>query len=131
MTLRPTAWRAAQFPNFAPDLPKAEQRPDLAAGLGVIVFEGPQGRGFYEGATTGRRPTASSAWSAVAAAYCCLPTTFAPRHVSLIWCASCSAKPAFLTSGSMRIGRASRKCCRDRPMVFLAVGDAHRKAEEK
>jgi CubicO group peptidase (beta-lactamase class C family) len=40
---------AHQFPNFAPDLPKAEQRPDLAAGLGVIVFEGPQGRGFYKG----------------------------------------------------------------------------------
>jgi hypothetical protein len=40
---------AHQFPNFAPDRPKAEQRPDLAAGLGVIVFEGPQGRGFYKG----------------------------------------------------------------------------------
>ena len=40
---------AHQFPNFAPELPKAEQRPDLAAGLGVIVFEGPQGRGFYKG----------------------------------------------------------------------------------
>jgi CubicO group peptidase (beta-lactamase class C family) len=40
---------AHQFPNLAPDLPKAEQRPDLAAGLGVIVFEGPQGRGFYKG----------------------------------------------------------------------------------
>jgi CubicO group peptidase (beta-lactamase class C family) len=40
---------AHQFPNFAPYLPKAEQRPDLAAGLGVIVFEGPQGRGFYKG----------------------------------------------------------------------------------
>jgi CubicO group peptidase (beta-lactamase class C family) len=40
---------AHQFPNFAPYLPEAEQRPDLAAGLGVIVFEGPQGRGFYKG----------------------------------------------------------------------------------
>src|ERR1700752_2290522 len=42
---------AHQFPNFAPYLPKAEQRPDLAAGVGVIVFDGAQGRGFYQ-----RRP---------------------------------------------------------------------------
>ena len=40
---------AHQFPNFAPYLPASEQRPDLAAGLGVIVFEGPQGRGFFKG----------------------------------------------------------------------------------
>lgn len=40
---------AHQFPTFAPYLPEREQRPDLAAGLGVIVFDGPQGRGFYKG----------------------------------------------------------------------------------
>jgi CubicO group peptidase (beta-lactamase class C family) len=40
---------AHQFPNFAPLLPEAERRRDLAAGLGVVVFEGPQGRGFYKG----------------------------------------------------------------------------------
>jgi len=45
---------AHQFPNFAPYLPKAEQRSDLAAGLGVIVFAGPQGRGFYKGGHDGR-----------------------------------------------------------------------------
>ena len=45
---------AHQFPNFGPLLPKAEQRPDLAAGLGVIVFEGPQGRGFYKGGHDGQ-----------------------------------------------------------------------------
>lgn len=45
---------AHQFPNFAPYLPKAEQRPDLAAGLGVIVFQGPQGRGFYKGGHDGQ-----------------------------------------------------------------------------
>ena len=31
-----------------------EQRPDLAAGLGVIVFDGPQGRGFYKGGHDGQ-----------------------------------------------------------------------------
>jgi hypothetical protein len=45
---------AHQFPNFAPYLPKAEQRSDLAAGLGVIVFAGPQGRGFYKGGHDGQ-----------------------------------------------------------------------------
>jgi CubicO group peptidase (beta-lactamase class C family) len=45
---------AHQFPNFAPELPKAEQRPDLAAGLGVIVFDGPQGRGFFKGGHDGQ-----------------------------------------------------------------------------
>jgi CubicO group peptidase (beta-lactamase class C family) len=40
---------ATQFPNFAPELPAAQQRRDLHAGLGVVVFEGPQGRGFFKG----------------------------------------------------------------------------------
>jgi CubicO group peptidase (beta-lactamase class C family) len=45
---------AHQFPNFAPYLPAAQQRPDLAAGLGVIVFDGPQGRGFFKGGHDGQ-----------------------------------------------------------------------------
>ena len=40
---------AHQFPNFAPYLPEAQQRRDLAAGLGVIVFDGRQGHGFFKG----------------------------------------------------------------------------------
>jgi hypothetical protein len=40
---------ASQFPNFLPDLPPAKQRKDLYAGLGVVVFDGPQGHGFYKG----------------------------------------------------------------------------------
>jgi CubicO group peptidase (beta-lactamase class C family) len=40
---------AHQFPNLAPPLPVSRQRRDLAAGLGVIVFDGPQGHGFYKG----------------------------------------------------------------------------------
>lgn len=40
---------ATQFPNFAPELPVQRQRKDLFAGLGVIVFDGPQGRGFFKG----------------------------------------------------------------------------------
>lgn len=45
---------AHQFPTFAPDLPIKDQRKDLYAGLGVIVFDGPQGRGFYKGGHDGQ-----------------------------------------------------------------------------
>jgi hypothetical protein len=45
---------AHQFPSFLPDLPVAEQRKDLYAGLGVIVFDGPQGHGFYKGGHDGQ-----------------------------------------------------------------------------
>lgn len=45
---------AHQFPNLAPDLPVAERRKDLAAGLGVVVFDGPQGHGFFKGGHDGQ-----------------------------------------------------------------------------
>jgi CubicO group peptidase (beta-lactamase class C family) len=40
---------AHQFPFLQPDLPVSEQRRDLYAGLGVVVFDGPKGHGFYKG----------------------------------------------------------------------------------
>ena len=40
---------ATQFPNFAPELPPDRQRKDLHAGLGLILFDGPQGSGFFKG----------------------------------------------------------------------------------
>lgn len=46
-----TAW---QFPPFLPDLPMSQQRKDLNAGLGVVVFDGPQGHGFYKGGHDGQ-----------------------------------------------------------------------------
>jgi CubicO group peptidase (beta-lactamase class C family) len=45
---------AHQFPNLAPDLPAERQRKDLFAGLGLIVFDGPQGRGFFKGGHDGQ-----------------------------------------------------------------------------
>jgi CubicO group peptidase (beta-lactamase class C family) len=45
---------AHQFPDFGPELPAAERRKDLAAGLGVIVFDGPQGHGFLKGGHDGQ-----------------------------------------------------------------------------
>ena len=45
---------AHQFPNFGPELPASAQRKDLSAGLGVVVFDGPQGHGFYKGGHDGQ-----------------------------------------------------------------------------
>ncbi|HLQ13112.1 MAG TPA: serine hydrolase domain-containing protein [Steroidobacteraceae bacterium] len=45
---------AHQFPPFGPDLSVDKQRPDLFAGLGVVVFDGPQGHGFYKGGHDGQ-----------------------------------------------------------------------------
>jgi Beta-lactamase class C and other penicillin binding proteins len=49
--LRPSLHIATrtQFPNLQTALPPAEQRKDLNAGLGVILFNGPQGPGFFKG----------------------------------------------------------------------------------
>jgi CubicO group peptidase (beta-lactamase class C family) len=40
---------ATQFPTLQPELPPERRRKDLAAGLGLVVFKGPQGRGFFKG----------------------------------------------------------------------------------
>ena len=45
---------AGLFPLFQPDVPLSEQRKDLSAGLGVVVFDGPQGHGFYKGGHDGQ-----------------------------------------------------------------------------
>lgn len=49
--LRPTLpiTTASQFPTLQPELPPAQRRRGVAAGLGVITFTGPQGPGFYKG----------------------------------------------------------------------------------
>ena len=45
---------AGLFPLFQPDLPLDQQRKDLASGLGVTVFDGPQGHGFFKGGHDGQ-----------------------------------------------------------------------------
>jgi CubicO group peptidase (beta-lactamase class C family) len=40
---------ASQFPSLQAELPPAQQHKQLAAGLAVITFDGPQGRGFMKG----------------------------------------------------------------------------------
>jgi len=43
-----------QFPPVQQDLPADQQRKDLYAGLGVVVFDGPQGHGFFKGGHDGQ-----------------------------------------------------------------------------
>lgn len=38
-----------EFPTMQNDLPVNQQRKELYAGLGVVVFDGPQGHGFFKG----------------------------------------------------------------------------------
>ena len=45
---------ASQFPDFGAELPPDRQRKDLGAGLGVVVFDGPQGHGFFKGGHDGQ-----------------------------------------------------------------------------
>lgn len=39
----------SEFPTLQNDLPADQQRKDLYSGLGVVVFDGPQGPGFFKG----------------------------------------------------------------------------------
>lgn len=48
-----------QFPTTQPELPPDQRRKDLASGLGFIVFDGPQGRGFHRG---GHNDTTANTW---------------------------------------------------------------------
>lgn len=48
-----------QFPPLQPEAPEGEQHKALFAGLGVVVFDGPQGRGFFKG---GHNDTTGNTW---------------------------------------------------------------------
>ena len=53
---------ATQFPSLQPELSPAQRRVDLASGLGVVVFDGPQGPGFYKG---GHNDSTGNSWVCV------------------------------------------------------------------
>jgi CubicO group peptidase (beta-lactamase class C family) len=50
---------ASQFPTFQNPLPRAQQHRSLSAGLGLVTFNGPQGRGFFKG---GHNDTTGNMW---------------------------------------------------------------------
>ena len=52
----------SQFPVMVPEAPPAERWKGLAAGLGVITFEGLQGRGFFKG---GHNDSTANIWACV------------------------------------------------------------------
>lgn len=58
-----------QFPTLQQELPPGLRRKDLAAGLGVIVFKGPQGDGFYKG---GHNDTTGNSWVCLNASRRCV-----------------------------------------------------------
>lgn len=60
---------ASQFPVLQPELPLNLRRADLAAGLGVITFAGPQGLGFMKG---GHNETTANIWVCMEAHRRCL-----------------------------------------------------------
>ncbi|HYI39859.1 MAG TPA: serine hydrolase domain-containing protein [Allosphingosinicella sp.] len=49
----------SQFPSMAPEAPSEKRWKGLAAGLGVVTFEGPQGRGFFKG---GHNDSTGNSW---------------------------------------------------------------------
>jgi CubicO group peptidase (beta-lactamase class C family) len=49
----------AQFPSMQAELPASQRWPNLAAGLGVIAFVGPQGPGFFKG---GHNDSTANIW---------------------------------------------------------------------
>lgn len=53
---------ATQFPSLQPEAPPASRIAGLASGLGLIVFDGPQGRGFYKG---GHNDSTGNTWVCV------------------------------------------------------------------
>ena len=52
----------SQFPTLQAELPADQRRADLAAGLGVVVFDGPQGPGFFKG---GHNDSTGNTWVCV------------------------------------------------------------------
>jgi CubicO group peptidase (beta-lactamase class C family) len=51
---------AAQFPSLAPEAAPGARWQGLAAGLGVVAFDGPQGRGFFKG---GHNDSTANMWA--------------------------------------------------------------------
>ena len=50
---------ASQFPSLQPEASPEQRHPGLAAGLGVIAFKGPQGKGFQKG---GHNDSTGNTW---------------------------------------------------------------------
>jgi CubicO group peptidase (beta-lactamase class C family) len=60
---------ASQFPVLQPELAPELRRRDLAAGLGVVTFDGPQGPGFMKG---GHNDTTGNTWVCIETHHRCV-----------------------------------------------------------
>jgi CubicO group peptidase (beta-lactamase class C family) len=83
---------AAQFPSLAAEAPPNRRWKGLAAGLGVVAFEGPQGKGFFKGGTTTAPPTCGPVSSGAGAASSSSPTTCARKRRFRSWWTLCSGR---------------------------------------
>jgi hypothetical protein len=63
---------ANQFPAFGEELPANQQRKDLFMALGVVVFDGQQGHGFYQGGHDGQTANTVGWRRASVASFCSL-----------------------------------------------------------
>ena len=52
----------SQFPTLDPEVPPTERWKGLAAGMGVVTFTGPQGRGFFKG---GHNDSTANMWACI------------------------------------------------------------------
>ncbi len=83
---------ASQFPSLQPELPADQRRPGLAAGLGVVAFDGPQGPGFFKG---GHNDSTGNTWVCVERA----------RNCVVILANDVRAEPAFPRLVEFAIGK--------------------------
>jgi CubicO group peptidase (beta-lactamase class C family) len=60
---------ASQFPTLQAELPPARRRADLAAGMGLVTFDGPQGAGYFKG---GHNDSTGNTWVCVKPARRCV-----------------------------------------------------------
>ncbi|MBW8831588.1 MAG: beta-lactamase family protein [Burkholderiales bacterium] len=60
---------ATEFPTFQAEVPTERRRTHLAAGLGLVVFDGPQGPGFFKG---GHEDYAGNTWVCLARSARCV-----------------------------------------------------------
>ena len=100
---------AHQFPPFLPDLPVSEQRKDLYAGLGVVVFDGPQGHSFYKGGHDGQTANTMICIATAQVASSSSPTMCAPRRASPNSLSLSSAIPVCPMTGNMETTPGSRE----------------------
>ncbi len=104
---------ASLFPLFLPDLPPERQRKDLYSGLGVILFDGAQGRGFYKGGHDGQTANTMVCIESTESCVLILSNDVRAEAVLQSWLNSFWAIRACRMTGSTETTQANREKFRD------------------